>query len=119
MSEIKMNLEVLNKLDQKIYIFVINIVSLLKSLQKENIENEKTAKISRLAKQLSKVFNNFYEKNNKQKNFSEIKTKILSLIEQIQEILIEEFDDINKRITHEKADIFFTANKIKDLTNNL
>jgi len=103
------------KLDNLIYTFVINVISLLKSLKKENVENEKTAFLSKKTKELSSVFNIFFDNKEKVEFSDEIKNSLFSLIEQIKEIIIPEFEDVNRRIIHEKSEILFHLNKIEEL----
>lgn len=107
--------ENITTLDNLIYVLVVNVISLLKSLKKENIENDKTAFLSKKTKELSNEFNNFFDKKDSQEFSIEIKNSLISLIEQIKQIIILEFEDINKQIIHEKSEILFHVNKIEQL----
>lgn len=107
--------ENITALDNFIYILVVNVISLLKSLKKENIENEKTAFLSKKTKELSNKFNNFFDKKDDQEFSAEIKNSLISLIEQIKQLIILEFEDINKQIIHEKSEILYHVNKIEEL----
>lgn len=103
------------ELDNLIYILVVNVISLLKSLKKENVENEKTSFLSKKTKELSKEFNSFFDNKDKIEFSPEIKTSLLSLIKQIKDLITIEFEDVNRRIIHEKSDILFHVNKIEEL----
>jgi hypothetical protein len=108
----------IDKLDQTIYFYTINIAGFLKSLKKIGESNIHTATISKFAKDLYSTFNNFYEKSDKSKDFDEIKTKLITLIEEIQKIVIEKIPEEKLEIVHEKADIYLTGDKILTMLKN-
>jgi len=99
-----------NKLDQNVYILVINIVSFLKTLQKKRVKNNATIKLSKVTNSFNKQFNDFYD--NKVIN-DEIKQILIAFIEEIMHILIESFEDAGKDIINEKADLYILSEKIK------
>jgi hypothetical protein len=100
----------LEKLDKDIYVFTINIVGFLKTLQKIGIANDATTSLAKLTNTLNKKFNNFYENNDES---NEIKKIIVPLIEQIKFILIKNFENNGRDIIHEKANLMFQADDIQ------
>ncbi len=101
---------ILEKIDKDLYALVIDIIGFLKTLQKKGVENQTTATLAKLTSTLNKRFNNFYE-NKGQKD--EIKKIAGSLIEQIKFILIKNFEDIDRSIIHEKADLLIQADELQ------
>lgn len=100
----------LKNLDQQIYIFVINTVGFLKTLQKKGIHNDATSLLSNRTNSFNKKFNFFYDKS---ENSEVIKQNLIPLITEIINLLINNFEDIDKSIINEKADLYILAEKIK------
>lgn len=111
----------IEQLEKSLYFLVINTVGLLKSLKKLNIENQSTVNLAKFARLSYDVINKILdnEKTNDNQKIIKIKEFIPTLIVKIQDILIEEFNNVSKEITHEKSDVYTTAIKINEMINNL
>ena len=108
--------EKLQKLDQYVYTFVINMIGFLKTLQKKGVENSATTSLAKLTNTFNKKFNDFYELR---ANQDEIKDVLTALIEEIKFILGKEFEDSGLDVIHEKADLLIDADKIKQEINKI
>ncbi len=115
----KISAEDLKKIDNSIYMLTVNIISLLKSLKKENISDEKTVFLSRKTKELSDKFNDFYDNHSSIDNITEIKRQLKSLIQHIRKIIISDIQEKNKQIIHEKASILFDTDRIEQMINKI
>lgn len=106
----------LNNLDQQIYILVINTISFLKTLQKKGVRNDITSLLSNRTNTFNKKFNYFYDKS---ENSEVIKQNLIPLITEIINILINNFEEFDKSIINEKADLYIMAERIKKDIENL
>lgn len=105
---------VIEKIEQTIYLYVVNIASFLKSLKKNDIANEETQKLAQIAGFIHSSFAEVI--NSEEKEQIIILENIIKEIEVIQQILIKNFEEINKNIMHEKADLMIDSNNlIKDI----
>ena len=98
----------LNNLEQPIYMFVINVVSFIKTLKKVGYENNLTSDLASKVNSLNETYinllDNFASKNLKIEiqNCKEISTKCHEILTKI------DFDD--KNIINEQADLIIEAN---------
>ncbi len=100
----------LEKLDQKIYIFVINSIGFLKTLKEKGVQNHQTSEYSKLVNNFNKEFNNFYESEIK---LDKIKQILISLLDEIIDILINNFEDSGNDVINEKADLYILSEEIR------
>ncbi len=98
----------------KVYVFVVNSIGFLKTLEKKGIKNNTTIGYSKLVRTFNKEFNNFYEK--KILKNDEIST-LIAFIKQIENFLIKNFEDIDKEVIYEKTSLYRQANEIERMLN--
>ena len=95
--------------DQSIYLYVVNTASLLKTLKKNNIANNETQE---LAKNAALIHSSFSEISNHTNKIPILK-EIEHILEKNLQILIENFEEINNQVIHEKANLLIDTNKLK------
>lgn len=99
----------------EIYIFVVDSTEFLKTIEKLKLKNEQTAIFYETVRKFKDIFNNFYENKS---NLSDHKYVIISLLEEIKNFLIKNFEDINDDITFEKSNLYRQANEILSYFTN-
>lgn len=101
-------MEFFEEIDKSVYILVVNVAGLLKSLKKLEIENEKTKILAKFVQELYSKTNNIVDSKTMQQSekLEKIKTTIIPLLIKLGDFLIDEFNVISKEITNEKAEIY-------------
>lgn len=99
----------ITKLEQTIYIYVVNVASLLKTLKKAGVEDETTIKLANNASFIHFEFMQASKSNDKK----DVIQNIILKIKEIQDILIKNYEEINSQIMHEKADLMIETNSLE------
>ncbi|MBN2893898.1 MAG: hypothetical protein JXL97_18660 [Bacteroidales bacterium] len=107
---------VLNNLEQTVYMYVVNVASLLKTLQKAGVADENTIKLAKNAGEIHKTIIELTDME-----FPEISNlnSTLDEINSIQDILSTCFENINRQVIHEKADLMIDTNNLKKIIISL
>lgn len=105
----------MDEIHGKIYVFVVDSTEFLKTIEKLKLKNEQTAIFYETVRKFKDIFNNFYENKS---NLSDHKSVIISLLEEIKNFLIKNFEDINDDITFEKSNLYRQANEILSYFTN-
>jgi len=104
-------------LEEKIFIFIINTISFLRTLKKRSITNEKTHEIASLIK----VLNDIYAKSIEIKDYNErIKSWRLGL-EALKRLhtLFMDLHFVDYELINEKADLQIETSLLKDNLTNI
>lgn len=101
-------MEFFEEIDKSVYIIVINVAGLLKSLKKLEIENEKTKILAKFVQETYSKTNNIVDSRTMQgtEKLEKIKTIIVPLLIKLSNYMVDEFNGVSKEITIEKSDIY-------------
>ena len=101
----------MDNLEQNIYFYVINSVSFLKTLKKENCENELTAKFANYIQVINSVYYDIADLKEKTELIKVI-DKCIDLTDKCHKLLQPIFFD-NKKVINEQATLLIEASEIK------
>lgn len=105
----------MDEIYDKIYVFVVDATKFIKTIEKMELKNEQTAMFYETIIMFKNVFNNFYDNK---ANLMDDKSVLISLLEEIKNFLITNFEDINDDIIFEKSNLYRQANEILVFLNN-